>query len=141
VFLPPDAQTAQPSTDAPHSSYAVNGGRHLMRLGGSIAQTERRHTMPVPKGTRPPAAGKGRKPGSQNKVTKAIKDMVIEAMSEAGGVAYLVVQSRENPVAFMTLIGKVIPLQVAAAVEIGGSMNLALDLNFVKTHVATTGSN
>jgi hypothetical protein len=57
--------------------------------------------------------GKGRPKGSVNKVTAQVKDMVITALSKAGGVDYLVSQAGENPAAFMTLVGKVIPLQVA----------------------------
>jgi hypothetical protein len=59
----------------------------------------------------------GRPKGSANKVTAAIKDMIVQALNEAGGVAYLVQQSEENPAAFMTLVGKVIPLQVNSNVD------------------------
>lgn len=59
-------------------------------------------------------AGKGRPKGSANKATKAIKEMVIQALDKAGGVDYLITQSRDNPTAFLTLVGKIIPLQVNA---------------------------
>ena len=59
----------------------------------------------------PPAAGKGRPKGSLNKVTAAVKDMVAQALDKAGGVEYLVTQSRDNPTAFLTLVGKIIPMQ------------------------------
>ena len=71
--------------------------------------------MPTPKGTRPPAAGKGRPKGAQNKMTRALKDMILQALDDAGRQQYLVEQARKNPVAFMTLLGKVLPLQVASA--------------------------
>lgn len=67
-------------------------------------------------------AGKGRRKGSQNKATKALKDMILQALDEAhpdGGVEYLKKQALEQPVAFMTLIGKVLPMQVAGAGENG----------------------
>lgn len=54
----------------------------------------------------------GRPAGSQNKVTKALKDMILGALDEAGGQAYLVEQAMSNPNAFMTLIGKVLPMQI-----------------------------
>lgn len=60
---------------------------------------------------KPPAAGRGRPKGSPNKVTAAVKEMVVAALDEAGGVQYLLAQSRDNPTAFLTLVGKVIPLQ------------------------------
>ena len=56
-------------------------------------------------------AGKGRPKGTPNKATTAVKDMVIKALDKAGGVDYLVEQARENPTAFMSLVGKVIPSQ------------------------------
>jgi hypothetical protein len=68
--------------------------------------------MAAAKGTRPPNAGKGRKAGTPNKVTGALKDMVLQALGNAGGVRYLETQAKENPVAFLTLVGKVLPLQV-----------------------------
>jgi hypothetical protein len=68
--------------------------------------------MPAAKGHRPPNAGKGRKKGTPNRITGAVKDMVLQALEGAGGVAYLRVQAKENPTAFLTLVGKVIPLQV-----------------------------
>lgn len=68
--------------------------------------------MPAPKGFRPPAAGKGRQKGVPNKATTAIKDMIIQALSKAGGVDYLERQAAENPGPFLTLIGKVLPLQI-----------------------------
>jgi hypothetical protein len=58
-------------------------------------------------------AGKGRPKGTPNKATAQVKEMVIEALSKAGGVEYLTKQAKDNPAAFMTLVGKVIPLQVA----------------------------
>lgn len=56
--------------------------------------------------------GKGRPKGVLNKNTKALKDMILTALSDAGGVNYLVKQADENPIAFMTLVGKVLPLDV-----------------------------
>jgi hypothetical protein len=39
--------------------------------------------------------------------------MILGALSEAGGEQYLARQANENPGAFMTLLGKVLPLQMA----------------------------
>ena len=55
----------------------------------------------------------GRKKGTPNKLTGAVKDMVLQALDGAGGVTYLQACARDNPAAFLTLLGKVIPLQVA----------------------------
>ena len=63
--------------------------------------------MARPKGQ--PKLG-GRKKGTPNKTTTLIKDMIIKALDEAGGVDYLVDVAKDNPAAFCTLIGKVLPM-------------------------------
>lgn len=60
-------------------------------------------------------AGKGRPKGVPNKSTAALKDMILEALSKQGGADYLYRQADENPAAFMTLLGKVLPMQVTGA--------------------------
>jgi len=42
--------------------------------------------------------------------------MVRAALDKAGGVDYLVEQSAANPTAFMTLVGKLLPIEVNAAI-------------------------
>lgn len=54
----------------------------------------------------------GRQRGTPNKTTGALKDMILSALSGAGGVTYLQRQATENPSAFLTLVGKVLPLQL-----------------------------
>ncbi len=61
--------------------------------------------------------GQGRPKGMTNKVTQAVKDCILQAFHEAGGVKYLVRQSKENPVAFMSLMGRIIPTEVVADVQ------------------------
>jgi hypothetical protein len=59
----------------------------------------------------------GRPKGAKNKTTTAVKEMVLTALSNVGGIEYLERQAEDNPTAFMTLVGKVIPLQVAGDEE------------------------
>jgi hypothetical protein len=73
--------------------------------------------MPAPKGTRPPAAGKGRPKGAPNKLTCDIREMISAALNKAGGISYLVKQAESNPTAFLTLVGKIIPAQINATVD------------------------
>lgn len=70
--------------------------------------------MAAPKGTRPPAAGKGRTKGTPNKMPREVKTMVLKALDQAGGVAYLTRCAKDPKLAgaFLTLLGKVIPQQV-----------------------------
>ena len=56
--------------------------------------------------------GGGSRKGAPNKLTADVKAMVLAALDKAGGSDYLLSQSRDNPTAFMTLVGKVLPLQV-----------------------------
>lgn len=64
---------------------------------------------------RPPGTkgGGGRKKGSQNKIPKQLKEMILGALDSAGGENYLIAQAKENPTAFLTLIGKVLPTTLA----------------------------
>lgn len=60
-------------------------------------------------------AGKGRPKGVPNKVTKALKEMILEAAEQAhpkGTVGYLRAQATDNPVAFMALLGRVLPMTI-----------------------------
>ena len=70
-------------------------------------------------GRLPPNAGKGRPKGSQNKITSEVKQMILEALEGVGGVEYLMEQAKEKPAAFLTLLGKVMPLQVAGSGDEG----------------------
>jgi|OM-RGC.v1.031574604 hypothetical protein len=60
-------------------------------------------------------AGKGRKKGVPNKLNASVKEAIIEAAKRAGGeggmVAYLEKQAHKNPTAFMSILGRVVPMQ------------------------------
>jgi hypothetical protein len=63
---------------------------------------------------RPPAAGKGRQKGSVNKATRELKEMILEALGNAGGVEYLERKANDprTASAFLSLIGKVLPMTI-----------------------------
>jgi hypothetical protein len=54
----------------------------------------------------------GRVAGTPNKFSAELKDMILQALDNSGGVSYLTTQAKDNPTAFLTLVGKVLPLQV-----------------------------
>lgn len=66
--------------------------------------------------------GKGRKKGVPNKTTALLKDAILKAAENAGNkvgsdglVSYLEQQAEENPAPFLSLLGKVLPMQIANA--------------------------
>lgn len=71
-------------------------------------------TDTVPKTAKRPQPKGGSRKGIPNKATKALKDMILQALDETGGVEYLVRQAKKkNPAPFMALLAKVLPLQIA----------------------------
>lgn len=54
----------------------------------------------------------GRKKGTPNKVTTELKEMILQALQNKGGVKYLEQQADKSPTAFLALVGKILPLQV-----------------------------
>lgn len=61
----------------------------------------------------------GRKKGSLNKTTKELKDMILQALDESGGIDYLKQTALDNPNAFLTLVGKVLPMTVQGSGDKG----------------------
>lgn len=57
----------------------------------------------------------GRPKGIPNKTTQALKDMILMALDKSGGVDYLMQQAESNPNAFLSLVGKVLPMTVMGA--------------------------
>jgi hypothetical protein len=77
-------------------------------------------------GSRPGERRGGRRRGTPNKTTTALKEAILEAAELAGGdgglVGYLTTLAKTNTSAFATLLGKVLPLQVSG--EGGGSIKV-----------------
>lgn len=71
----------------------------------------------------------GRPKGSQNVITRDVKEMIVQALTNAGGEAYLTRQAKENPKAFLALLGRVLPLQVSGSD--GGPIKAAIEVVFV----------
>jgi hypothetical protein len=72
----------------------------------------------------------GRKAGTPNKITAALKEAILLAADNAGGeggmVGYLTRQASENPPAFLSLLGKVLPMTVNA--EHSGNIGVTVEI-------------
>lgn len=75
----------------------------------------------VVKNAAPPNAGKGRQKGVPNKTTAQLKDMILGALNNAGGIKYLegCAKDPKTASAFLTLVGKVLPMTVQGPGENG----------------------
>lgn len=60
---------------------------------------------------------RGRPKGSLNTKNVILKDMILQALDKVGGAEYLFNQALCNPTAFMTLLGKILPLDVNSNVD------------------------
>jgi hypothetical protein len=64
------------------------------------------------------AEGLNSRKGKPNKSTAAIKEMLEQSLQMAGGANYFHRQSEENPSAYMQLIGKILPKNLEAIIDI-----------------------
>ena len=69
-------------------------------------------TVPGSAGAKRPQPPGGSRKGIPNKITAELKDMIRQALDQAGGVDYLTKQANENPSAFLSLVGKTLPKEV-----------------------------
>ncbi len=72
----------------------------------------------------PRKLGVGRVKGVPNKITADLREMIRGALDDVGGRAFLVEQARINPVAFLSLVAKIIPREIEAKVT--GAIELVL---------------
>ena len=59
----------------------------------------------------------GRRAGVPNKVPAELKEMILQALELEGGVEYIRTQARNEPVAFLSILGKVLPMTVNAKLD------------------------
>jgi hypothetical protein len=64
------------------------------------------------RGAKPGERRGGRAKGTTNKLTADLKSMILGALDQAGGQDYLADQAAKSPGAFLTLVGKVLPMQL-----------------------------
>lgn len=83
--------------------------------------------MPFKEGD-PRPEGAGRKPGTPNRMTSAVKDAIEQAFKEVGGQKYLIRVAEEDPKTFCALLGKVLPRDI----NIESSQTLSEILDMLK---------
>ena len=79
-------------------------------------------------------AGPGRPKGLPNKATAQLKDMILGALDESGGVAYLVERAKDprTASAFLSLVGKVLPMTVQGVGDDGSILITAIERKIVR---------
>jgi hypothetical protein len=88
----------------------------------------------APRG-KPFAKGNAGKPkGAVAKVTKELKDMILDALGNAGGVDYLTAKALDprTASAFLTLVGKTLPMTVKGPGEGGAHVFQKIVIEVVK---------
>ena len=88
--------------------------------------TEKQSKLSTGKGGK--REGAGRPKGSIDKGNALIREMIVEALHGLGGVSYLQEVAQSHPAAFVSLIGKTMPLQVTG--DGGGPINHNLEVVF-----------
>ena len=85
--------------------------------------------------------GPGRPKGMPNKVTTELKDMILKALDQAGGVAYLLscAQNEKTQGAFLALIGKVLPMTISGTGE-GGSHKFEVSMPWLQQQILQRNS-
>lgn len=96
--------------------------------------TEKKSNLSTGRGGKRPGAG--RPAGSVDKGNAMIREMIVEALHGVGGVDYLIdcANDPKTKTAFLGLIGKVMPVQVA------GDPDSPLQHNFTISFKAPSGS-
>lgn len=85
----------------------------------------------MPRGSAPGERRGGRQKGTPNRITADIKAAILGAFAKVGGEDYLALQAHENPQAFMTLLGKVLPTQVSNCED--GAFRVVVETNVNRT--------
>lgn len=75
----------------------------------------------------------GKPKGAVNKTTKELKEMILAALEQSGGVDYLFERANDPKTqgAFLSLIGKVLPMTVAGDAD--NPLRAAITVEFVKS--------
>lgn len=70
----------------------------------------------------------GRTKGTPNKVTAQVKEALVEAFEQLGGVPSLVTWGMDNPTAFYQLWAKLAPIEAKIEAEHSGEVGLTVQI-------------
>lgn len=93
-----------------------------MEYGGNAFVMPKQDTQ-FKKG-QPRPKGAGRKKGQANRMTVAVKEAIMNAFEEVGGEKYLVNVAHNDPKTFCTLLGKILPAEIKAEMELAGEVHI-----------------
>src|SRR5882757_7326051 len=84
-----------------------------MSIGRRISVSRKpRHSFPKKGEEGDGKPNTGRPKGTLNHFSADLRDMILRALHEKGGVKYLVEQAEANPKTFMALLSRVVPLSI-----------------------------
>lgn len=83
--------------------------------------------------------GSGRKPGSLNKISRTVKENVIDVFQNLGGVEHMTAWAQENPNQFYNIYAKILPTQTEIGGIDGADIPISIGLNFVKPDSELSG--
>ena len=70
----------------------------------------------------------GRKKGTPNKTTKALKEAVMGAFEQAGGEKYLTKIAEDDPKTFCSLLGRILPTEMKGELDLKTHMVIIKDM-------------
>ena len=68
----------------------------------------------------------GRPKGAVNHLTRDVREMISGALDDAGGRKYLAARAKDTPQAFLALLGKVVPKEIHAIVDVTVNLDYSL---------------
>ena len=77
--------------------------------------------------------GRGRPKGSKNKTSLILKHAILSALDAAGGEAYLQRIANDEPKAFCSLLGRVLPMTVSGDSDDGSIAIRVVERKIVKS--------
>lgn len=90
----------------------------------------------------PAKPGPGRPKGVPNRTTTLLKDAILQAAANAGGEGglegYLTLQAMENAKGFLPLLGKVLPMQILADLNVTSMTKEQRDAAVAAAHLASS---